>query len=122
MVIKMKKFNKVVIVLIIIFFVGSVFNEVHALGNLNKYKPTIKTDDLTVRNMANKIIGGFKAVGTIISVIALIIIGLKYMFSSVEERAANKESLIIYFIGAVLVFGISNITQVIYNWAINIKG
>ena len=53
----------------------------------------------------------------LISVLAIIIIGIKYMLGSVEEKAQYKETLGPYFLGAVLVFGITNILTIIYNIA-----
>ena len=59
-------------------------------------------------------LGTVQVVGSIISVIALIIIGIRYMISSVEEKANLKGVLIYYIIGAVLVFATSNILSIVY--------
>ena len=56
-------------------------------------------------------------IGSIVSVIALIMLGIKYMVGSVEEKAQYKETLGPYFLGAVLVFGITNVLTIIYNIA-----
>ena len=61
-----------------------------------------------------RILGIIQAIGSIISVIALTIIGIRYMISSVEERADMKGVLVYYVIGAVLVFATSNILSVAY--------
>lgn len=53
-------------------------------------------------------------VGSIISVIVLVILGIKYMVGSVEERAEYKNTLMPYFIGAICVFGAVNIANIIY--------
>jgi len=118
MVIKMNKLNKVLILLIVIFLMIFISSRVYAIDytKLEEYKKPI-TEDQTVINKGKIIVSAFQAVGNIVSVGALIVIGIKYMMSSIEEKATMKESLIIYVIGAVLVFGISNISQVIYNWA-----
>lgn len=52
-------------------------------------------------------------IGTITSVLALIIIGIKYMVGSVEEKAEYKKTMKPYLIGAVMVFSITNIIFVI---------
>lgn len=118
MVIKMNKLNKVLIILIVIFLMIFISGRVYAIDytNLEEYKKPI-TEDETIINKGKVIVSIFQGVGNIVSVGALIVIGIKYMISSVEEKAAMKESLIIYVIGAILVFGISNISQVIYDWA-----
>ena len=50
----------------------------------------------------------------------LIIIGIKYMFGSVEEKAQYKKILLPYFWGAIMVFGITNIVSIIYDIAVSI--
>ena len=115
----MNKMNRVIIVLIIIFLLMGITSKVFAIDP-TKYQPTITDEDTNVLLKVGKIVGAAQAIGSIVSVIALIVIGVKYMLSSVEEKAANKETFIFYVIGAILVFGISNISQAIYNWATKI--
>lgn len=64
--------------------------------------------------ITNRIVGTMQVAGTIISVISLIIIGMRYMFSSVQERAQLKGVLIYWVIGAVLVLATSNILAFVY--------
>lgn len=68
----------------------------------------------------NSIITILTMVGSILSVIVLIILGLKYMLGSVEEKAEYKKMLMPYVIGASLVFAASTIAGVIYNISINL--
>lgn len=121
MVIKMNKLNKVLILLIVIFLMIFISSQVYAIDytNLEEYKKPIPEDEIVI-NKGKLIVSLFQAVGNIVSVGALIVIGIKYMMSSIEEKADMKQSLIIYVIGAILVFGISNISQVIYDWATKI--
>ena len=48
-------------------------------------------------------------VGSGIAVIALIVLGIKYMMGSVEEKAEYKKTMMPYVIGALMVFGASAI-------------
>ena len=68
------------------------------------------TTDFTV-----SILGYLQIIGTIMSVITLIIIGFRYMFSSLEEIAQMKGVIGYYIAGAVLVFATSNLLSVVYN-------
>ena len=43
------------------------------------------------------------------------------MLGSVEEKAQYKETLGPYFLGAVLVFGITNVLSIVYNIAISLN-
>lgn len=60
------------------------------------------------------ILGVFQIVGSLLSVICLIILGIKYMMGSVEEKAEYKKTLLPYVLGAVMVLGISNVINLIY--------
>ena len=60
------------------------------------------------------IAGVIQVVGTIVSVGAIMIIGIRYMVASADEKAEYRERMLPYFIGAVLLFGASNIVNMIY--------
>ncbi|MEI3401230.1 MAG: hypothetical protein V8R51_02250 [Clostridia bacterium] len=45
-----------------------------------------------------------QTVGIVLSVVILIILGIKYMMGSAEEKAEYKKTMIPYLIGAVSVF------------------
>ncbi len=68
-----------------------------------------------VQDIGNRIIGIFQLIGTLASVIVLIVIGIKYMAGSIEERAEYKKTMMPYVIGALLVFGITNILGIVCN-------
>ncbi len=65
--------------------------------------------------IGNNIIGAVQVIGSISSVIALILIGIKYVMGSVEEKAEYKKTLKPYLIGAFMVFGITNLLVIIQN-------
>ena len=54
---------------------------------------------------------------SILAVIILIVLGVKYMMGSAEEKAEYKKTLLPYFIGALFVFGAGAICTVIFNMA-----
>ena len=75
----------------------------------------VKNGDIgSLKSKANQVVGIISVVGTVISVVALTAIGIKYMLGSVEEKAEYKNTLIPYIIGAVMVFTVSWIPQIIY--------
>lgn len=83
-----------------------------------KYKPqsTTKVEGADqLESIANNIIGPIRVVGSVISVIALIIIGIKYMMGSIEERAEYKKTMMPYLIGAIMVFAITNLLDILVN-------
>ena len=79
-----------------------------------------KISNSNLMDTGNGIITVLTVIGTVISVIVLIILGLKYMFGSIEERAEYKKTMMPYIIGAVLVFAASAIAGMIYSFAINL--
>jgi len=80
--------------------------------NPDMYAPSSQSGG-KVFDIGNVLIGGVQLIGSIISVITLIVIGIKYIVGSVEERAEYKKSLMPYVIGAVMVFSISNLLGII---------
>lgn len=118
----MKKINKIFLIIIIVFVVINIINvtNVKAMIKTNDYKPDELTEDNDTLTFAGKIIGGFQAVGNIVSILALVLVGIKYMLGSIEEKAEFKQTMIYYIIGAILVFAISNISYIIYNFAQNL--
>ena len=55
-------------------------------------------------------------IGSAMSIITMILLGVKYMLGSVEEKAEYKKSMMPYVIGAALIFAASALAQVIYNF------
>lgn len=70
-----------------------------------------------ITETGNDILKVIRVVGTIIAVGMVLVLGIKYMMGSAEEKAANKKSMLPYLIGAALLFFAVNIVEAIYNWA-----
>ena len=75
------------------------------------------TDTTAFDSVGNVIIGALKAIGTIIAVAILIVLGIKYMMGSADEKAEYKKTMIPYLIGAVLIFAAPYIASAIYSFA-----
>ena len=72
-----------------------------------------KISNSNLTNTGNGIITVLTVIGTVISVIVLIILGLKYMLGSVEEKAEYKKTMMPYVIGAILLFATSNLLGIV---------
>lgn len=70
-----------------------------------------------VNNFGNNILGIVSMAASVLAVIILIVLGIKYMMGSAEEKAEYKKTLLPYFIGAIFVFGAGAITSVIFSMA-----
>lgn len=80
------------------------------------------TDVDGITNLGNQIITILSTVGSIASVIVLIILGLKYMMGSAEEKAEYKKTLMPYVIGAALVFAASAIAGIVFSFTQGLSG
>ena len=81
----------------------------------NPGPPTSASGADKIKDIGNIIIGVLQVVGTILSVAVLAVLGIKYMIGSVEERAEYKKTMMPYLIGAIMVFGITNLLAIIAN-------
>ena len=73
------------------------------------------------QGLVNTIIGWLTGIGMAVSVIVLLVLGIKYMIGSAEEKAEYKKTMIPYIIGAVLVFAASTIASIVMSISNNIK-
>ena len=69
-----------------------------------------------ITNVGNSIVGILQVVGIVLSVIILIVLGIKYMMGSAEEKAEYKKTMMPYVVGAALIFAASALAQVIYQF------
>ena len=69
-----------------------------------------------IKNVGNSIIGILQVVGIVLSVVILIVLGIKYMMGSAEEKAEYKKTMMPYIVGAALIFAASALAQVIYQF------
>ena len=117
MVIKMKRLNRILIVFSIIILLTSIFCNVFAMINPDDYEPEDPTIEETYMftQKIGIILGTVRNVSVVVSVIALMIIGIKYMFGSVEEKANYKATMMPYIIGCVLVASGTTLVSFIYS-------
>ena len=73
-------------------------------------------DTGSIGEIGGNIVAVLQAVGIVLSVVILIVIGLKYMMGSAEEKAEYKKTFMPYVIGAALIFTASAFAQVIFNF------
>lgn len=87
--------------------------------SLNDIDPKEPTGN-EITGVGEKVIGIVTMLGSILAVLVLVVLGIKYMMGSTDEKAEYKKSMLPYVIGAVLVFAASSIASVIYNLAIKL--
>lgn len=102
------------IILCVIMSVTPVFAEIDP-STLTAQSDT--NSETAISTMAGKVMGLIRNIGIVAAVILLMVIGLKYLTGSVEEKADYKKSLIPYVVGVVVLFGASAIAQFIIGFA-----
>ena len=117
----MRKVSIIIITFLMIFMLFNI-SIVKATIDPTKYKPgDLSDDDISkVTSKAGPIIGTIKTLGIVISVITLIVIGIKYMTGTIEEKAEYKRTMIPYLIGVVLLVAITQFIGLIANMVSNI--
>ena len=119
----MNKCIKIISIILIILILSVCISNIcfassDPIENPNFYEPdtsTLAKDSKKLVEIGNIIVGSIRATGTVIVVIALMVIGLRYMFGSTEERANYKETMVPYLIGAVMIFTIPNLLGIVYD-------
>lgn len=95
--------------------IGSVIDKINVSAN-NKLN-----DDSGVASLGGQIVGIIQIIGIVVAVVILLVLGIKYMTGSAQEKAEYKKTMIPYIIGAILIFAASTIVNVIFNLAVNIQ-
>lgn len=130
-----KKIKKVLIVIIIFLILISLYaiksNAVDdgvGTGAINEFMDLADdnhTDDNKSISTVRRVFGAIGAVLQIssisIAVIMLIILAIKYMCSSVQDRAEIKKHAVIYIVGALLIFSVNGIITILVRFSKNVK-
>ena len=115
----MKKYIiSIIAIMLLVLIISCVTCEVQALGldaftNPEDYTSNVG-DNTPILGFGNIIVWVVRTVGTAISVLMLVLIGIKYIMGSVEEKAEYKQTMWPYIIGAILIFAGASITNMIY--------
>ena len=114
-----KKMIKILGMLLIIMTLITVTTSIFAANNEEftpeKVKEKIDTSETgKVQDVGGQVVGIISVIGMIASVAILMVLGIKYMMGSAEEKAEYKKTLLPYVIGAVLLFAAAGIAQGLY--------
>ena len=115
----MKILTTVATILLIMSMGASV---VYGLTPKDMQANTSATGTNEVQSLGQNVMGVIQVAGVVIAVIILMVLGIKYMMGSAEEKAEYKKTMMPYIIGAVLIFGATTIANAIYNFANGLKG
>ena len=109
------------IMLVTIFTMTCAVFETYAAKSPSDISAIDTSGEDSMAKLGGQAISIVTTIGSIAAVIVLIILGLKYMMGSTEEKAEYKKTLMPYVIGAILVFAASAIAGIVYNIGSNIS-
>lgn len=118
----MRKYITVIIVILILSLIASSFIyktsavglDVIREGDLNDYRKDPGMDNGGAVKIGNIVVWAVRTIGESIAVVMLLVLGIKYILGSVEEKAEYKQTMWPYVIGAVLIFSGAAVTDIIY--------
>ena len=119
----MRKTSKLIVALLIVLTIATISVSSFATdaGNvLGQLTGEVKDNTIStgkIVNIGNSIIAVVRIVGVVVAVVILLVLGIKYMMGSAEEKADYKKSMIPYIVGAVLIFASTAIVGVVYDMA-----
>lgn len=107
------------IIIITLFILCAVTNSlVYAqdlVPNPGDFEPPSDTVPTNITSKMSVIANIIQVAGIVISVIVVILLGIKYLLGSVEERADYKKAIIPFLIGAFFLTGTGTILKIINN-------
>lgn len=107
--------------IIILLLISTIsFADKYTPGKFGKKISVSDGETGELKDVGGRIVGIIQVIGTIVSVGMLMILGIKYMLGSADQKAEYRKSMTPYIIGSVLIFGATNLTQIIYEWAVKI--
>lgn len=113
--------NIAILLLVICILSSTVFAAVSdPISNPGSWKPDNVDVGNKVQTITGKILGLVRNIGVSVSVIALMVIGIKYMTGSIEQKAKYKQSMVPYMVGIILLAAGTSIIKIIYDIAIKI--
>lgn len=108
---KLVKLLQIVFMAILILMIGTTVLADYTPGDLDG--SLTFGESQKIRDVGNQIIGIIQAIGTVVAVVVLMILGIKYMLGSVDEKAEYKKSMLPYVIGAASLLAASTISYAI---------
>ena len=111
-----QKMQKVLaIILMVMILISTVSTIVMAVEPKNiTADPSVSSE--SIETAGKKVVAVLQTIGFVISVVVLIVIGIKYMMGSAEEKAEYKKTFIPYIVGAALIFAASIFAQAAYEF------
>lgn len=116
---KMTRKRLIICILMIILFLTIVSYPIFGVAltdptlNPNAWNPTIENDTQLTEKVGN-VLGIINTIGIVVAIIVLMMLGIKYMLGSIEEKAEYKKAVIPYIVGMFLLVSVTTLPNIIY--------
>ena len=110
----MKILSMITIILCIVMAVSTCFADIDPAA-INGQDSSVNV--AKVQTVGNQIATIIRNVGIVLAVLILMVLGIKYMMGSAEEKAEYKKTMIPYLVGAIILFGASAIATMVINFS-----
>ena len=109
--------NKCIIIVCIVVFIFLLISNCYCISaqSVDHIYDPITTGNNPLAAPAKLILGIIKYVGVAICVGAIIVNGIKYVTVSPEGKAEIKKQIIMFVIGAILLFSVTTFIDIIYD-------
>ncbi len=116
---KIYKVLKTILVIVMMFTIFANISYVVNAGIAEDFGYNQEKDfeNQNVKSILNRAISVTKMIAVAVSIIMLIVLGIKYVVASPGEKAEVKKHLSTYVIGAALAFGAYTILEIIQHFA-----
>lgn len=103
--------KKALFVILLVVFVLAIFNTASfAIVNPGDYEPTFNEGEAqSIIHKGIPVLKVLRTIAAVVSIGALVVMGIKYMLGSVEQKSKYKETLLPYALGIVMVVSLTTI-------------
>lgn len=114
---QVKVLSVVLMVIMILTSLTSIVCAGGLSGQIDKIGQGNGKDYDKIISMGQAIVTIMQTVGIVVAVVVLLVLGIKYMMGSAEEKAEYKKTMIPYIVGAILIFAATTIVNIVYQLA-----
>lgn len=112
---QIKVLTTIIMIIAVIATLGNLVLAFDAGSTIDSINGATNVDASGFTNLGGKIVRVLQIVGVVVAVVVLLVIGIKYMVGSAEEKAEYKKVMIPYLIGALLVAAGTTIVRVVFD-------
>ena len=112
---KIKLLTTILMAMVIVATISNVVFGADIISSLGSVDPNNVSGAQQITKLGGTIVGILQVLGIVVAVVVLLVIGIKYMMGSAEEKAEYKKVMIPYIVGALLIFASTTIVNVVYN-------